>query len=333
MLALILQPFVRYMIDGACPAFHIDKAAAGSGAGYMANVVYAIVQGSMAIAQTMSERNEEFRKAITATLQDGAPIIFVDNINSHVDSGDLAAALTAGVWRDRILGQTQVTTIPMVSTWIMAGNNVSFSHELMRRLVPIRIDAAVPDPAQDRTAKDFKHYPLQDWLLTNRSQLIWACHVVVKNWVQQGMKPGTKMINSFDGWSRVMSGIMDAAGIDGFLDNVPDYLASKDDELADTVVVVNKLLSKVGTTKFSGTDAYERLLNLDRKFDHFPLGGKDETGQAMAFGKWLNKHVVGATFRVLPETQVGGAADFPKEVRCVKRTLNGKNFYMFCRVK
>jgi hypothetical protein len=38
---------------------------------------------------------------------------------------------------------------------------------------------------------------------------VWACHVVVQNWVQIGMPSGHVRMNSFDRWASVMSGIFE----------------------------------------------------------------------------------------------------------------------------
>jgi hypothetical protein len=96
-LAMLLQPFVRSIIgDSPSPAYHIGKASPGTGAGYLMDVVSMIVEGRRATVQTMSAQNEEFRKNINATLRNGGNIIFIDNINRKVDSGDLAAARTGG---------------------------------------------------------------------------------------------------------------------------------------------------------------------------------------------------------------------------------------------
>ena len=102
----------------------------------------------------MADSDEEVRKVITASLRGGASHLFWDNINRKVTSGALASALTTGKFTDRVLGGSKMATSPIRCVWIMAGNRISFTHELMRRNVPIRIDAAHPDPAK-RLASTF----------------------------------------------------------------------------------------------------------------------------------------------------------------------------------
>ena len=299
-IAMILQPFVRSAIDGPCPAFHVDKSAPGEGAGYLTDVAHIIFEGQRAIVQSMSDNDEEFRKAITATLRAGSSIIFIDNINRRVVSGHLAAALTAGVWRDRILGVSEVATIPIRATWIMAGNNVTFSHELMRRNIPIRLDSSTPRPAKDRGAKDFKHMPLQDWLMANRPKLVWACHVLIMNWVQQGMLPGTKLLNTFDQWSGTMSGIFEAAGIDGFLDNIHTYIQDKDEDENSDNEMMQALWSQFKEHPIALGDILDRVQNPltgDAMYD-LGLQGKDDDQRKKSLGRLLSKSFVGKTFTI-----------------------------------
>lgn len=245
MVAAILLPFVRAMIDGPCPAYHIDKPIAGTGAGYLSDCIAIINEGSRAAAQPMAQHNDEFRKSITATLRDGAGIIFIDNLSRKVDSGDLAAALTAGIWRDRILGKSETISIKMLAMWLFAGNNALFTAELMRRNIPIRIDAAVENATQDRGQDCFKHFPYQPWLIENRARMVWACHTVIQHWIACGKQPGTATFHSFDAYASVMSGIMDFAGFPNFLANIPDYLALKEGDAGPA-----KELAQAAFTKF-----------------------------------------------------------------------------------
>jgi len=233
-LAMALQPFVRGVIDGPCPAFHIDKPKAGTGAGYLVNVAHYIAEGSTAVPLTMGN-NEEFKKTLTSTLRGGAGMLFVDNVNRKVDSGDFASLMTTNIWRDRILGKSETVDIKVDATILFAGNNISFSGENLRRVIPIRMDAAVPNPARDRKGpKAFKHKPLVDWLRDHRVDLVWACLILVKNWVECGKPLGTREHASFDHWSQVIGGILDAAGVQGFLENTQSYVEHYDGDADDT---------------------------------------------------------------------------------------------------
>lgn len=257
----IIQPLARHFIDGACPAYVIDKPTPGTGAGYFVDVAYIIATGGRAVAQTMSHQDEEFRKAITAALRDGSPIVFIDNINRKITSGDLASALTSGTWQDRILGQSNVTKIPIKNTWVLAGNNMDFTPEILRRLIPIRLDSNTQRPAFDRPASMFKHNPLQDYVLENRASLVWAVNVLIKNWVDKGKPLYTeRTFNSFDKWARIMGGVLMAADIPGFLENIDDFndIRNVDDDSMNEFGLL--LFERFKFDHFSKTEAYQAVM-------------------------------------------------------------------------
>lgn len=297
-LAMILQPFVRAMIVGPTPAYHIDKSAAGTGAGYLADVLHTIFEGKRCVATPYSDHNEEVKKTITAGLRDGSNIMFFDNINRKVDSGPLASALTSGVWRDRILGQTEVTAIPINSLWILAGNNLEFSHELMRRMVPVRMDANVDNPAVSRGKDMFKHFPLQKWLEEERYNLVMAVYVLVRNWIEQGMPGGKVTFNSFDGWASVMGGILGSAGIEGLMENRADYLNERDEDAATYDQLMQKMWDVFGEEAvFTAAQVYAALQNsMTGELEGVELSGRDESQKILSLGKLLKKEIFGGTF-------------------------------------
>ncbi len=215
--AMILLPFVRNMIDGSTPLHWIDKPTPGTGASKLVNCVSLLSVGTPAETQTEVSSDDEWRKKITTSLMTGAPIWFVDNINKRLDSGALATAVTTPRWRDRLLGGNSMVEVPVRCTFIIAGNNIAMSSELLRRCVRIRLDAKMENP-EKRT--DFKHANLEKWITDHRGELVWACLALVQHWIAKGMPvwSGAPM-GSFEEWSRTMGGILEAAGVVGFLAN------------------------------------------------------------------------------------------------------------------
>lgn len=305
--AALLQPFARALIKGPCPAFHIDKPGAGTGATKLASVISLIFDGKEADPSALSPDQEEIRKALTAHLHAGGNILFFDNINHHVDSGTLAGALTAGTWSDRLLGSSVKTEQRIRCLWIWAGNNVTFSHELMRRNVPIRLDAATPNPARDRGPDWYKHADLEGWIRENRAALVWACHTLIQNWVACGRPAGSARLASFEDWAGVMSGILECAGVpEGvFLGNIAVYQDTKDDEAGayDALVTAFASLPAMGE-RAQGLTCTEILIALDKPLDPYnpfrDLGIADlaPDKKAAKLGKLINKHVAGGTFRL-----------------------------------
>lgn len=322
---MLLQTFVRAHIHGPTPAYHFDKAAPGTGAGYLANVVSCIVTGANATPQTMAENEEEFRKTITATLRSGADIIFLDNVTRKVVSGHLAAALTSNTWRDRVLGVSEVCEIEVRSMWIIAGNNTALTGELLRRMVPIRLDANTPNPATDRQgAKEFKHRPNEKWVLEHRAELVWALHVLIMNWVRKGKPRGSVDFHSFDSWADVIGGIFEAAGVTGFLANRDAYLVNKNEEESSGSDVVQRLWDVYKLATMSSREMADVLDN-DIQGNLLPSLGidpADKGDKVMKVGKIIAAQFATKTFNVMDGT-------VEKKVKLVKSIKNHKAVYNF----
>ena len=74
------------------------------------------------------------------------PVMVLDNVTGTLRSASLAAALTTTSWRDRLMGTNQIPEVPLMTTWICTGNNISFGSDIARRVIPITIDPETEDP-------------------------------------------------------------------------------------------------------------------------------------------------------------------------------------------
>lgn len=255
-LAMMIQPFVQDYIGTATPAYLIDKSKPGTGAGFLADCVCFPFTGERAKAFALSQQEEEVRKAIMAALLNGSPVNFIDNVRHKITSASLAAVLTSPKWTDRILGQSKTVTVDNRSMWVIAGNDIQMASELVRRIIPLRLDAATANPAADRVVgKDFKHN-LSRWLPENRLKMVRAIHVIILNWVKMGCPPPSsgRNLNSFDRWSYVMGGIMEAAGFDTFLTTTDAYRKSEDIEVEEESALISDIYTHFDTDPFEVRD-------------------------------------------------------------------------------
>jgi hypothetical protein len=225
--ALLLLPFVREMIDGPTPLHLVEKPTPGTGAGLLLDVVLYPALGRPAPIMTEGSYSAEWRKRLTAKLLDAPRAIVIDNLRAELDAGELAAAITAPVWEDRILGHSISARIPVRCAWVATGNNPSLSLEIARRSVRIRMDAKMDRPwLRDK----FKHPNLREWVQLNRAELVWAALTIVQHWVSIGSPPGQRVLGNFESWAQVLGGILNVADIPGFLDNIEDLYERADTE-------------------------------------------------------------------------------------------------------
>lgn len=217
LLAMLLLMFCRDLIIGPTPGHLLTKPSPGTGASLLTDVCSIIANGEVTAAQALPTSKEEMAKTLITVIADGANMIYFDNIDNSVDSGELASAMTAPKYKARMLGKSQSIEAEVRAVWVLCGNNVRLSPELIRRLVMIYLDANMANPEK---RSNWRHDDIRSWALEHRGELVWACLTLIQNWVAKGMNPdSTVILNSYENWSRIMGGILRDAGIKGFLGN------------------------------------------------------------------------------------------------------------------
>jgi hypothetical protein len=281
---LLLLPFVRDLIDGATPNHLIEAPVPGSGKGLCADCLLLPAVGTNISLIAEARDDEEWRKRITAALREGRSAILIDNVARVLNSGPLAAAITAPTWTDRVLGQTELVSIPVRCVWVTTANNPTMSTEIARRSIRIRLD-----PKQDRPwlREGFRHGNLRDWASENRGRLIWAALTLAQSWLSAGRPPApdTKPLGSFESWSRVVGGILAHAEIPGFLGNLDEFYEAADLEGA----VWREFVDVWWATHQTNEVGVAELFPLAEAMDGFDLGKGSERSRKIIFGKQLMK--------------------------------------------
>lgn len=288
-LALLLLPFCRRLIAGVTPLHLVEAPTPGSGKSLLANLLSVMATGYVANARTLPKSEDDMRKGITAELLTGRPLVLFDNADTTrgpLDSPAIAAVLTTGWWTDRVLGRSEITTLPNRAVWLLTGNNVSLSMELARRSVRIRIDPGVDRPWQ---RAGFRHPHLIGWATEHRAELVHAALTLVANWIARGSRPGNQSLGSFEAWAGVMGGICSAAGVPGFLGNLDQLYEAADAEGAMWRLFISAWWEVHGSKPVSTGD----LAELCRDNDLMPsvLGDGNERSQSTRLGKALGKAI------------------------------------------
>ena len=216
-IGMVLLMFCRDMVRGPTPGHLLTKPSPGTGASLLTDVCTTIANGEVTAAMTIPSSDEEMQKSLVATMSDGSNIVYYDNIDKDVNSGGLASAMTAPKVKGRLLGHSKNLEAEVRCIWILCGNNVRLSDELVRRLLMVDLDARMAHP-EDRSG--WRHDDILEWVRQNRGRLVWAALTLIQNWIAKGRPLQSKnILNSFENWSRVIGGIVAEAGLGGFLEN------------------------------------------------------------------------------------------------------------------
>ncbi len=260
-----LLPFVRDMVDGPTPLHLFEAAKPGTGKGLLARVVTTISTGGSGADETpLPTEEEETRKKLLSLLMEGVPFIYFDNINAKVNSASLASALTSMVFRDRKLGVSETPHIPVRCGWLATANNPVMSNEMARRTVRCRLVAEVENP---HMRSGFRHGDLVRYLQQNRGEFVWAALTLVRAWIAKGKPEGKTVLGTYENWSKVLGGVLDVAGIGGFLSNTEDFYATVDDEGAAWRQFVRTWWDQLGPDRQTTTTLLSLAVDAGIPFD------------------------------------------------------------------
>ncbi len=287
---LLLTPLLRPALDGNVPMFLILSPLERTGKSKLAEqVVGGVILGHPTPAMQLSGTDEERDKRILALLLEGTPVVHIDNVREYLDSAALASLLTARTYSGRLLGRSKIVRLPNTVTLVATGNNVRATGEIVKRTVPLRLQPRTDSP---ETRTDFEHPDLPGFVREVRRQVVAALLGLVVRWVNRGRPPGRRPMGGFEEWARVVGGIMQEAGYEGFLSHVPDWKRSADPQGADL-----RTLVELWHQRFGGAEVRTRdLLWLAEENELFGpvLKGRNEKARQTALAMRVLRRYVDA---------------------------------------
>lgn len=227
LMALLVTPAIR----GLCPKVPlavIDGLQMGVGKNLLVDSLLTVYTGEAARPMNWVSEPEELRKQITSAFRTGVEFFVFDEAHT-LEGAPLAQALTAETWQDRILGVSTMAEFPNRVTWISMGNQVQVRGDITRRVYRIALRPKYANP-QDRKSSTFRHPDLGSWTRANRRELMVAILTIVRAWFGAGQPYPARGVSfgSFEVWEKITGGIVEAAGLPGFLDNLKVWRSESD---------------------------------------------------------------------------------------------------------
>jgi hypothetical protein len=289
------------------------------------------------------KEGEQLDKEIEAMMIAGKPALFFDNVKGGLYSATIDALLTSEEQEGRAMGGHSTFRAKNSALLIVSGNNLSADEDAVRRFLVIDLfEAGEP--------KD-RHVPRESLLNDEvMKQKEWREHALsimyafVRHWHEAGMPEGSITFPTFENYSWLLGGIVEAAGFGNpFVPpDIPDALNPDQSEFVELMEEV--LAEMAGETEKDftlqdlcmyarrrgiyepkvGTVADGRKLTVkEEKLDKNEAGFAEDRGymnEAMraGFGKKIKKQI-GTT------AKVGGAKlEFGKRYQSRKTTYSVK---------
>lgn len=180
-LSAILTATVRPTLPHA-PAFHVTAPASGSGKSYLLALFGAFAGPVGGARMSYPVRAEEATKAILAALLAGPPVLeFDDMVHDWIAHGVVNRMLTSESIDERVLGFSKIAKVGTRTLVLGSGNNVGPTHDLLRRVLTIRIDRRSATPATTR----YSGSPVEQ-VRKNRGKYVGAALTICAAWRKAG---------------------------------------------------------------------------------------------------------------------------------------------------
>lgn len=272
---MMLTPFARDHFDGPSPVFAIVKPSPGVGGTLLAETVQRLFDGHASATTPNTRNEEEMQKHLLAAALGDDSFLFFDNVTDF-NSETLKRSTTAERIGGRVLGLSKTVSRPNTFLWQVTGINPRLGPEMARRSVFINLNSRVENNA-DRA---YTHPDFKGWLRENRSEIIGALLTLIRAWWVKGAKPGKAKLASFESWSGVIGGVLETAGIDGFLSN--PRKASADREGAEVKAFIADWWAKFEHRETLESAAYEHAVSMESSvITGFPEGRRAKFGEML----------------------------------------------------
>ena len=195
----------------------------------------------------------ELEKKLVAKLLKKSTYIFLDNIRGHVSSSVLEQMLTAANYDGRTLGHSEVNALSTLVLW--AGTLQStgtFNRDLTRRCLPVSLTK--------NFRGDWQHTNIEAYLASRRGEMIWACFVVARKWLQEGGPVGSGRLDGYSGWLHTIGGMLEhVLGYEDLLGNLSTFRKAQDENAVTIDGLLERWLEMHGETEQPARMAVEEM--------------------------------------------------------------------------
>jgi len=209
--AALLALFVKHLPGGGGlrPGFLWLANEPESGKSVLAKASLFPVLGRAASAKM--KKNEDLDKELEAFCRAAVPFIFLDNVYGGIESASIDQLLTSEESTGRAMGGHGIFTAKNTALLLVTGNRLELNEDAARRFLVVDLFEK-GNPAARKVDPDMI---LTDGIMRSpawRARMLSICWAFVAHWHEKGMEKGSVVLGSFEDYSKVLGGIVEAAG-------------------------------------------------------------------------------------------------------------------------
>jgi hypothetical protein len=195
------------MLHGPAPLFFV-VGPRGCGKGMLCQLVLLAAGKREGAGFFAPSRNDsETSTALSGALAKGTSIMIFDNVDESWGSAPVVRALTGTRWKVRDLGHNESELIPISCTFWATGLRLPKDPDLSRRLLPIELEVAAPEPARSMLVN-----------LAASSKLRRGLRELAQDMLSHRTAAGSKRVNGrpragFEDWDRTIRHAVVSSGL------------------------------------------------------------------------------------------------------------------------
>lgn len=289
--AALFTPLLAEAVGGNVPMIMVDAPDPGSGKTTLARTLSLPWGGAQDLEY--SHNDEELSKRLATAFRQNSPLILLDNLTGRVNSDNLKRLITSPKETGlRLLGGNNVIHPPPGLVLYGTANNPEIQEEVMRRILPIRLNARMENPA---SRGDFKRKDLVEWVRSNQAPLRSLLYSIFASWIQHGAPIVGAPVNftGFARWADICYSLMLFCGFDfanEFLANRERRLRGSDPEREEARAFIEAWAKHLGVEKVTSHLELTRLAER-HKLPAEVAALPSDVKRAKAMLSWLNNHV------------------------------------------
>jgi hypothetical protein len=217
-LGFLITECIRHheTLRGRVPAINVEGNRPGLGKGELVQSIVAVHTGRSVVSCTLGPDDVENEKRFCSVLMKGQKVLFCDNIKNTTKSAEISSpclerSITDPMISFRILGQNNDFTVENTIQVYLAHNGGVLSKDIVSRSVDVFLFNELP-PSE----RSFSHADIRKFAQDNRLNIAAEILGMWEVWKQKGM-PRSKVKHRMTEWAKVIGGVLEANGIDGFL--------------------------------------------------------------------------------------------------------------------
>jgi hypothetical protein len=236
--AFLLTLVCRTALDMVIPVLAVDANGQSVGKTLLSKAICRIAFGYELSPFNVPSTKREWEIKMDALTMSSEKIACLDNINGRFSNDNFASLVTSKLRKVRALGRSTLYDVKNELAFVLNGNNIRLDTDTAQRI--IWVNMWHPDP----TSRDQNKFTiwndhrtdLESYLAANRVQYLDAVVTMILAWRNAGMpERHTVILNKYGDWERKIGGMLEFAGVEGFLANHAEKTEDADDEKQEII--------------------------------------------------------------------------------------------------